>query len=112
MLVGYADKDIEKLCENERIAIKKLGKPLAMKLFQRLEWIDAASTLDTLNKLHNTLRIHKLSGNYDGCYALDLDARNRLIFYPCDDDGEFVEAPCFANVTVITIEEVSNHYGD
>lgn len=112
MLIGYANKNVQKLCENVKEATKKLGMPLTKKLFQRLEWIKNAETLSVLNTEHNTLRIHLLTGDYEGCYALDLDSRNRLIFYPCDEEGEFIEEPRFENITVITVEEVSNHYGD
>lgn len=112
MEIGYSDSKTQKLCEDKKIAYKKLGMPLANRLFQRLEWLKAADTLATFNQKYNSLKIHLLRGDYEGCYALNLDGMNRLIFYPCNDEGEFVEEAEFENITVITVEEVSKHYGD
>lgn len=111
MLIGYSNKKVEKICKDSRFAKKTLGDRIATKLYQRMEWLKAAETLDNFNTQYKFLRIHKLSGKYEGSYALDISERYRIIFYPCNENGEYSEND-FKFISLITIEEVSNHYDD
>ena len=66
MDIGYSDKKVQKICENEKEAQKRLGQEVALKMFQRLQWLAKAPNLDFFNTTYKFLRLHKLSGNYDG----------------------------------------------
>ena len=110
MYIGYSDNKVQKLCENEKEARKKLGNEISLKLFQRLQWLAKAPNLDFFNSTYRFLRIHKLSGNQDGMYALDINKQYRLIFYPCDKDGYPNPESDFKAISVVTVQEVSKHY--
>ncbi len=110
MLIGYSDKNTEKLCNNNTFATKKLGSKVAKKLFQRLQWLSKAPNLDLFNTTYNCLRIHKLKGNYDGMYALDIIDQYRLIFYPADAEGQPDWENDFKAISVVMVQEVSKHY--
>ncbi len=112
MLIGYKDTKIQKLCIDAKKSKKEFGDKVAIKIFQRLSWLSAADNLNIFNCKYKTLRLHKLKGDYKNFYSIDITERYRLIFYPCNDDGELVENEDFEKITLITIEEVSNHYGD
>ena len=49
MLIGYSNKQAEKLCNNSNIANRKLGSKVSKKLFQRLQWLAKAPNLDFFN---------------------------------------------------------------
>lgn len=110
MYIGYSDSKVQKVCENEKDARKKLGQDVSQKLFQRLQWLSKAPNLDFFNSSYRFLRIHKLSGQYDGMYALSINKQYRIIFYPCDEDGDACLEADFKAISVVTIQEVSKHY--
>lgn len=110
MLIGYSNKDVDKLCNNEKVANKKLGNKVAKKLFQRLQWLAKAPDLDFFNRSFNFLRLHKLKGNYDGMYALDIDNQYRLIFYPSNETGEPDWESDFKAISIVMVQEVNKHY--
>ena len=43
-------------------------------------------------------------------YALDINKQYRLIFYPCNEDGEPDTESDFKSISIVTIQEVSKHY--
>lgn len=110
MLIGYSNKNAEKLCNDVKLANRKLGNNVAVKLFQRLQWLAKAPNLDFFNSAYKFLRLHKLSGEYDGMYALDITKQYRLIFYPSDDNGVPNCDIDFKAISVVMIQEVSKHY--
>ncbi|NFD93378.1 type II toxin-antitoxin system RelE/ParE family toxin [Clostridium sporogenes] len=112
MLIGYSDNKVQKLCLDYRKAKKEFGDKVTRKLYQRLGWISAADNLNIFNCDYKFLKLHKLSGNYENCYAINITEKYRLIFYPCDEDGNLNKNENFDAITLIIIEEVSNHYGD
>ena len=109
MLIGYSNKDTEKICNDDKVAKKKLGNAVSTKLFQRLQWLSKAPNLEFFNSTYRFLRVHKLSGNYDGMYALDINKQYRIVFYPCDEYGD-PNYDDFKAISVVTIQEVSKHY--
>lgn len=110
MIIGYSNKKVEKICQNDKYAKKELGKKIQEKLYQRLDWLSAAPNLSIFNTIYKTLRMHKLTGNKDGMYALDIDQQYRIIFYPCDEEGYPDHSSDFKAISVVMIEEVSKHY--
>lgn len=111
MLIGYSNKEVEKLCNNPRYAKKKLGEKIMVKLYQRMDWLGAADSLSIFNDTYKFLRLHKLTGNYEGSYAIDVDKKYRIVFYPCNENGDYNDSD-FKSISVVNIEEVSNHYDD
>lgn len=110
MLIGYSNEKVQQICGDAKIAQKKLGKDVSKKLFQRLQWLAKAPNLDFFNSSYNFLRIHKLLGNYDGMFALDINKQYRIVFYPCDECGNPDYENDFKTISVVTIQEVSKHY--
>lgn len=110
MLVGYKNKKVQDICENEKKATKLLGRDVAKKLFLRLTWLNGAADLDFFNNKYKFLRIHSLKGNYEGFYAMDINKQYRIIFYPCDEDGNRDLESDFKSISIVMIEEVSKHY--
>lgn len=83
MVIIFHTEDIQKLCNDDKIAVKRLGKPCAQKLRRRLDDLDAAASLADFRLLPG--RCHELKGNLAGCLALDLHAGFRLVFRPNHD---------------------------
>jgi proteic killer suppression protein len=81
--ISYANKKLQKVCNDERLRVKKHGSTGARKLRQRLDDLEAAETLDIMRFLPG--RCHLLTGDRAGQFALDLDHPFRLIFVPDHD---------------------------
>ena len=110
MKVGYSNQKVADLCEDYKKSKKKLGNDVSKKLFQKLIWLAAAPNLDVFNSTYRFLRIHMLNGKYDGMYALDITKQYRLIFYPCDEDGNPNTESNFKAISIVMVQEVSKHY--
>jgi proteic killer suppression protein len=78
MQISFANKTIEDLCLQSRLASRKLGKPSAIKLQRRMASMLAANDVSDLKEG----RPHPLSKERDGQFALDLHGGHRLIFVP------------------------------
>lgn len=83
MRISYEKEKLRALCNDDRLAKKKLGGPCAKKLRARLDDLDAASSLDDFRWLPGGC--HELKGNRAGRLALDLAGGWRLVFRPEDD---------------------------
>lgn len=59
------DKKLKKIKLKDRQLIKKIEKQLV--LFQQ-------------NRLHPSLRVHKLIGNLDNIWSISIDKNNRMLF--------------------------------
>jgi plasmid maintenance system killer protein len=78
--ISFADKKLEKVCQNQRLLVKMHGPTQARKLRQRLDDLQAAVALDVMRRLPG--RCHELTGDRAGQFALDLTHPYRLIFEP------------------------------
>ena len=96
--IEFASRDLEKCAQETRRAIRQWGAAVGDKYVQRVATIAQAPTFDMLFKLR-FLRLHPLSGERKGQFALTLHDRWRLIISKVSDK-------------VVRIEEVTNHYGD
>ncbi len=89
MDVFFADKDMERLCSEEREANRRLGGKGARRLRARLADLRAASRIKDLV----AGRPHPLKYDREGQFAVDLDGGRRLVFVaanepvPSDQDG-------------------------
>jgi proteic killer suppression protein len=82
MEIDFKDKKLKALCEQEKLAQRKLGTQMAQKLKARLGDLDAASSVTALPVVG---RPHPLMGDRSGQYALDLVQPKRLVFEPDHD---------------------------
>jgi toxin HigB-1 len=108
MEITFADGKLQELCEQERIAQKKLGQPCARKLRVRLANLMAAEVVTDLV----VGRPHPLKGDLLGQFALDLEGGRRLVFesanepIPVDEDG----AIDWSKVTQIKIVFIGDYH--
>jgi toxin HigB-1 len=106
--VIFKDKNLQKLCEQQAYAQKKLGQVCARKLRSRLADLTAANSVQELV----AGRPHPLKGGRAGQFALDLDGGKRLVFEPANEpiphkqDGSID----WAIVTYICIVFIGNYH--
>jgi len=109
--IVFKSKQLEKLCNDERLGQKKWGKPQAGVLRRRLDDLRAARCLEVLRGGPGGL--HELKADRAGQLALDLRGGDRLIFEPAHDppplkpDGGLD----WNQVTAIRIVEVGDYHG-
>ena len=81
MEIDIPDDDLRALCQEQRLAIRKLGAACARKLRSRLADLQAAAHVRELV----AGRPHPLTGDRKGQMALDLHGGVRLVFAPNHD---------------------------
>lgn len=79
MDITYKNKKIEKICTDARMAERTYGRLMAEKIFQRVDEIGAADTVEMMIQFHIG-RCHPLTQDRKGQYAVDLVHPYRLIF--------------------------------
>jgi proteic killer suppression protein len=80
MDITFADGKLQKLCEQQSVAQKKLGQTCARKLRSRLADLAAAGSVRELV----SGRPHPLKGDRAGEFAVDLEGGKRLVFKPAN----------------------------
>ena len=83
MEISYANRRIEKICTDEKVARKELGVAGAKALKLRLEQMRYAKNLETLRFAPGDW--HELTGNRKGELACSLRGLDRLVFTPAND---------------------------
>lgn len=118
MKILYANKKIERYCTSIKEASKLFGgdKKLALSLLSRINAFEQAEVINDIC-VNRPFRFHKLSGNYNGYFAVDV--RNirdkwRIILQPLDENKKTFK-PCHIDeiahmVKIVEIIEVSAHY--
>lgn len=76
MNIEFENKDLQELCQQQKLAIKKFGSDSARKLKTRLADLLAAKNVSELV----AGRPHPLKGNKNGQLAIDLAGGIRLVF--------------------------------
>lgn len=97
MKIHFRSRDLQKCYEEVAQAKRKWGTQVGERFVIRVSSLIAVEAINELYKLPS-IRVHQLSGDRAGQYALTIHAQWRLII-SLDDDG-----------STIVIEEVSNHY--
>lgn len=77
----FLTADIQRLCEQERLAVRKLGADSAKKLKSRLADLSAAASVSGLVAGHP----HPLRGDRLGQFAVSLAGGARLVFEPANE---------------------------
>lgn len=97
LLVDFRTKKLRQWFESSKAGQRALGPEIAREYIQRIGIIQKTRDWDELLRLP-ALNCHPLSGDLHGLYSIKLTGFYRLIV---SFEGE-----------VVTIEEVSKHYGD
>lgn len=97
MLIKFKPNKLKKCFEDSKSGQRALGSEVAKKYIQRVQIIQQTENLDELMSLPG-LRCHPLVGDRDGFYGVKLTGFYCLII--SIEEG------------VVTMEEVSKHYGD
>lgn len=96
MQLGYANRELERICTDARYMQRKLGVQVAKTLKLRIAELRYATEMADL--LHGTGRWEELSGDRAGQWSARLTANWRLIVQP---EGE--------SITVTVVEIVDYH---
>ncbi|HLN20907.1 MAG TPA: type II toxin-antitoxin system RelE/ParE family toxin [Bacteroidales bacterium] len=94
MIITFADNNLRKYANDNRLAVRKLGPKRAELFHRRLE--DIYDTENFAGLEHLPGRYHQLKENKKGQWACDLDHPYRLIFEPAvkpvpiDKDGKII----------------------
>lgn len=99
MEVRFASIRLQKCYESSSDASRTWGQQVARKYIQRINALYAVEGFQELYSIR-AIRLHKLSGDREGQYAIALDRRWRLIVTHLEAEGK------------IRVEEVTQHYGD
>lgn len=112
MDITFDGKKIQKLCSVEKEGIKKLGPQCARKLRTRMADLSAAPSLEDLRGVPGTGRLHELTGDRKGQFAMDLLHPHRLIFVPTDDPPPTKEdgGLDWVQITAVTIVEIVDYH--
>lgn len=100
MVVRFATSRLERFCREIRLAQREWGQKVGRTYIQRVNTLWAARDGRDLFAL-KALDMHPLKGDRRGQFAIRLGDRERLIV-AFDDDAW----------TIVSVEEVSKHYGD
>jgi toxin HigB-1 len=108
MEITFSDSKLQKLCEQQSVAQKKLGADCAAKLQKRLDDLLAVASVQELV----TGRPHPLKGDWLGHFAVDLHGGKRLVFKPDDDPIPETEdgAIDWSNVTRVCIVFIGDYH--
>ena len=116
MKIVYSNKKTEKLCTDPNKAVKELGKDVAKRLWDLLDYIDAFPKLYDLFVMPQ-YRLHSLSGDrkYQYSFVIHKGYKWRLIIYPLDENNEVLknkdnEKEMLMKAVRVEILEVSEHY--
>lgn len=118
MQLLYENSKVRKQCTDLKTAKKLFGgnTALSTSLFARINAMQQASVMKDIVMMP-TFHFHKLNGNMEGYFAIDVKTRRdpwRIIIQPLDENKE-PYVPCNIDeiagvVRIVEIKEVSNHY--
>ena len=100
MQVKFRTRQLQRCYESHAEATRRWGATLARRYVQRINALYAAETVEDLYRIP-PLRFHGLKGDRQGQYALSLTDRVRLLVSVAGEAKR-----------IVSVEEVSKHYGD
>jgi toxin HigB-1 len=108
MEITFSDRKLQKLCEQEAVAQRKLGANCARKLKTRLADLAAASSVIELV----AGRPHPLKGDRTGEFAVDLEGGKRLVFQPGNEPIPLMEDGSinWSEVTAVCIIFIGDYH--
>ena len=118
MKIRYANEKLKQQCTSLKAAKKLFGgnTALAISLYSRINMLINAEVVKDII-LTPQLHFHKLQGDREGTFAIDVKSRRdkwRIILRPLDENEQEYN-PCHIDeisniVKIVKIEEVSAHY--
>lgn len=111
MLIEFASKSIEELCNDSRKRLKRCGAARAKLLQRRLDDLRAAANLETMRVLPG--RCHEHKNTTPPTLTVDLDGPNRLYFEAADEPIPFKPdgGLDWAKTTRIRITKIDDPHG-
>ena len=112
MKIEFRTKGLGKVCNDTKVATKKLGGDMAKKLRVRLDAIRAASNLGQLAHPMPG-RFHELKGDRKGQISADLVHPYRLLLEPVDDPPLLKEdgGLDWSAVTAVRVIDIEDTHG-
>jgi proteic killer suppression protein len=113
MEISFSSSKLQRICNDEKMTIRKWGSTRAAVIRRRLKELKAARTLAIARKLPSA-KLHALRGDRKMQYAVDAEYPYRMVF-------EFDHNPLSTKtsggvdldkVTAIRILEVIDYHGD
>jgi len=111
MDINFKHKKLAKILNSARETIKEFGEVNGRKIMQRLSQLKVVDSLDQISHVPPA-RLHELSGERRGQFAIDVKQPCRIIFVPdhdpvpLKDDGGID----LSKVTKILILAIANAY--
>ena len=107
MQISFVNQDLERLCSEQRVAQRQLGKPCSKKLRSRLADLNAAGTVTDLV----AGRPHHLTRDRAGQFSVDLHGGTRLVFAPAGQPPEDEHGGIdWARVTSVQIVFIGDYH--
>ena len=108
MEITFADDKLQELCEQQKLAQKKLGANCAKKLRTRLAILNAVSCVTELV----AGRPHPLKGDRSGEFAVNLEGGKRLVFKPDNEPIPLTEDKSidWSQVTAVCIVFIGDYH--
>lgn len=109
MDLTYKTKKLQNLCEDPKYnkeLIKKYGSEVAKRLPQRIKELKAFDSLNDI-PITSPFRRHKLTGDREGEFAINITNQYRLIFRQKENN---IIIEDLRSIKEIEIMEVSKHY--
>lgn len=112
MEVLFADRKLEKICNNCKELTRRYGDVNGKIIGRRIDELKAADSLEVIRKLPQA-RCHELTGDRQGQLAVDAKHPQRLVFRPTDDPAPRLAdgGLDWTSVTKVTIIEVVDYHG-
>lgn len=99
MEIVFKTENMKKECEDCKKLASQYGNWQAKKIMTRINELYAAENLNDIWKLPQ-VRLHALSGNFKGCFALNIKYPYRMIIYPLNGNT--------ANLKTVTKIQINN----
>lgn len=109
MELTYKDEKLQNICENSKYnkeLVKKYGIEVAKKLPQRIKELKAFNSLNDV-PTYPPFRRHKLTGDRNGQFAVNITSQYRLIFRQKENN---IIIEDLKEIREIEIMEVSKYY--
>jgi len=103
MEIVFKNSKLKKICEDYKKISIKYGKQ-AEEIIKRMNELNAAENLYDISKLPQA-RLHLLSGDLKGCFAVDLKHPYRLILKPLNGDLSDLKS-----ITSIQINDIIDYH--
>ena len=101
MQVSFSSNKFKKICEDEKI-LKMTYGDRALSVIQRLNEFQAAENLHDILRLPHT-RLHRLKGNMNGYFAVDIKQPYRIIIWP--ENGNRNDLKTITKIECVKIED-------